>query len=409
MKAFALTNAGIEQIAASELKELASASDIRCSSVITFDVKDFRDFCTLAYRSQSISRLCFLVCEFDAAESIAAAAKSLKQNMKAFKLSEIATRSALGNRAVSEHAQNRRGGFDINDWINESDSFVVECDRYGEHEFNSLDFATEANKIISEISGNKNISFKSPLLRFFCYINGSKGYFGVDVAGFDLGKREYRIFGHASDLKATAAYALVRLSGFSLGKRLLDPFCRSGAIAMEAALFASRFPVNYYRKDSFSFLKLKPFSKIDFGKLFASADKKIRKERQPIFNFSPSITHIVSSEKNAKIAGVNKLISFSRVDTEWLELKFSEEKVDFIVSFPPLLSKGADASKIKKVYSEFFYQANLILSKEGKIVLAARDSEMLEDAAKNRSFHLSSKLGFSMGAEKMLALVFGRG
>ncbi len=382
MKAFALTNAGIEQIAASELKELAAATDIRYSScVITFDVKDFKDFCILAYRSQSISRLCYLVCEFDAASSIAAAAKSLKQKIKGFKL---------------------------NDWINEGDSFVVDCERYGNHDFNSLDFATEANKIISEISGNKNVSFKLPLLRFFCYINGSNGYFGVDVAGFDLSKREYRIFGHASDLKATVAYALVKLSGFSPGKRLLDPFCRSGAIAIEAALFASQFPVNYYRKDSFSFLKLKPFSKISFQKLFSSIDKGIGKERQPIFNFSPSITHIVSSEKNAKIAGVNKLISFSRVDTEWLELKFAEEKLDFIVSFPPALSANADASKIKKLYSEFFYQANLILSREGKIVLAARDSEALEDTARQRGFHLVSKPGFSMGSEKMIALVFRR-
>ncbi len=382
MNAFAVVNQGIESMSALEIKELVPAANIRGSDgIIAFDVHDFRDFCKLAYCSQSLSRVCFLICEFEAAASLAAAAKNLKQRISGFKLA---------------------------DWITDGDSFVVECDRNGTHDFNSLDFATEANKVISEISGNDNVSFKSPILRFFCCINHEKGYFGVDVAGFDLGKREYRLFGHASDLKATVAYSLVRLSGFSLGKRLLDPFCRSGAIAIEAALFTSRLPVNYYRRDSFSFLKLKPFSRVDCQKLFASIDGRIRRERQPIFNFSPSITHVVSSEKNAKLAGVNKSIDFSRVDLEWLELKFEKGTVDFMVSFPPMLSRSANDSKIKKIYVEFFYQASLILQKDGRIVLAARDAEALEWAARNQGFRLDSRLEFSMGPEKRVALVFAR-
>ncbi len=296
----------------------------------------------------------------------------------------------------------------MSDWINDGDSFVVDCERSGSHDFNSLDFATEANMVVSEISGNKSISFRSPILRFFCCISGETGYFGVDVAGFDLGKREYRIFGHASDLKASAAYSLVRLSGFTPESGLLDPFCRSGAIAIEAALFASAFPVNYYRKDSFSFCRLKPFSKVNFEKLFGDFDRKIRKEKLHVFNYSPSVSHMASSEKNAKIAGVNRLISFSRVDIEWLELKFEKETVDSIVSFPPSLSRNVDAPKIKKLYSEFFYQSNLILSKKGKIALAASDAEALEEAAASRSFVLESKLEFSVGSEKRLALVFTR-
>ncbi len=80
MKAFAVTNPGIEAIAATEIKELVIAADIHCSSgLIAFDVKDFKDFCALAYRSQSLSRLCFLVCEFEAASSLSVAAKNLKQ------------------------------------------------------------------------------------------------------------------------------------------------------------------------------------------------------------------------------------------------------------------------------------------------------------------------------------------
>lgn len=375
MKAFAITNEGIEDIAATEMKELVTATNIRSSNrIITFDVKTFKDFCTLAYSSQSLSRLCYLICEFEVSSSLAATTENLKQKLKEFK---------------------------INDWTEKD--FVVECERYGKHDFNSLDFKTDANKLISEITGNKS-DFKSPQLRFYCYISNKNGYFGIDVAGFDLSKREYRIFGHSSDLKATAAYALVRLSGFKGSTILLDPFCRSGAIAIEAALFASGFPVNYYRKDSFSFLKLKPFSK--FKNFFEAVDKKIDSKKRKIFNYSSSIAHVRSSEKNAKIAGINKVINFGRVDLEWLELRFDKGTVDGIVSYPPLLSKNSDVSQIKKLYSEFFYEADFILSKKGKIIVAAYEPSALTEAAAKHKFWLSSKMQFSMGKEKLIALVF---
>ena len=378
MKAFALTNAGIEDIAAAEIKELVIAANIRgSSSVVTFDIKDFKDFCVLAYRSQSLSRLCYSICEFEAATSLVAAIKNLKLKLRNFKIS---------------------------DWAEKD--FVVECERRGKHDFNSHDFSIAANNLISEISGNDNVNFKSPSLRFFCCINDNKGFFGIDVAGFDLSKRDYRIFGHSSDLKATVAYALLRMAGFKRSTALLDPFCRSGAIAIEAALFGSGFPVNYYRKDSFSFLNLKPFSPINFKSFFAAVDKKIETEKLKIFNYSPSIANVRSSEKNAKIAGINKVINFARVDLEWLELKFEHGTVDDIVSYPPLLSKSTDASKIKRLYPEFFYQASLILSKKGRIIVAAHDADALTEAAAKHDFKLSSKMQFSMGEEKLIALVF---
>jgi len=376
MKAFAISNQGIETITAAEIKELINSKNVNSSSsVITFDINDFKDLCKLVYCSQSVSRVCFLLCEFDVAKSITTTANNLKQKLKDFKIS---------------------------DWADED--FVVECERYGKHDFTSHDFAIAANNLIS----GAKVNFKSPQLRFYCYIQNNKGFFGVDVAGFDLGKREYRIFGHSSDLKATVAYSLARLSDFKPNTILLDPFSRSGAIAIEAALFASHFPVNYYRKDSFAFLKLKPFSNID-SKVFEARDKRIEKKKLQIFNYSSSIAHVRSSEKNAKIAGINKLMKFSRVDVEWLELKFDKETVDAIVSYPPMLSKNTNTANVKKLYSEFFYQADFILSKNGKIVLAARSADALTEAATKHNFRLSSKLEFSMGEEERVALVFVRG
>jgi len=378
MKAFVVINSGLENTAVSEIKELTSATNFTIDKgILTFNINKYEEFCVLAYRAQSLSRICYLICEFTISDSLTTTMNNLKKQIESFK---------------------------VNDWT--AQSFIVDCQRSGDHNFSSHDFAISANTLIAKLS-NATSDFKTPQLRFYCYIQDKKGYFGIDVAGFDLSKREFRIFGHASDLKPTLAYSMVRLSGFKKGL-LLDPFTRSGAIAIEAALFATKFPVNFYRKDTFSFLKLKPFSSINFKKFFTSIDKMLKTDTKQVFNFSPSIAHLRSGEKNAKIAGVNKSIKFARVDIEWLELRFDKGTVDSIVSFPPQASKTTDLSELKKLYSEFFYQAAFILSKNGKIVLAALSENAFIEAATKNKFKLSSKKEFWMGADAKLALIFTR-
>ena len=374
MKAFAAVTEGFESIAESEIRDLAKAGSIALGKgIITFESPGPEDLCRLAYRSQSISRLCAEIACFAAAPSLKDSLADLKKSLKA--------RPA--------------------EWSD--GSFAVECTRKGNHEFNSHDFEMAACRLLG-----KNADFKSPKARFYCSIDGDLGYFGIDVAGFDLSKRDYRIFGHSSDLKATAAYSLVRLAGYDLSKILADPFSRSGAIAIEAALFAAGFPVNYYRKDSFSFLNLKPFSGVDFGRMFAGIDGKIEKKKPSIFNYSSAMPHVKSAEKNAKIAGVNRLIKFSRVDMESLDLKFSRGDVDAIVSYPPFISRASDPGRIRKLYGEFFYQASYILKENGRIVLASREAESLSEAASKHGFNLSSENEFRMGEEKRLALTFAK-
>ena len=58
----------------------------------------------------------------------------------------------------------------------------------------------------------------------------------LDTSGDGLHKRGYRKVAGAAPLKETLAAALVRLSRWQPGRPLLDPFCGSGTIPVEAAL-----------------------------------------------------------------------------------------------------------------------------------------------------------------------------
>jgi 23S rRNA (guanine2445-N2)-methyltransferase / 23S rRNA (guanine2069-N7)-methyltransferase len=62
----------------------------------------------------------------------------------------------------------------------------------------------------------------------------------VDTSGDGLHKRGYRDFVGAAPLRETLAAALVDLSFWKRGKPLVDPFCGSGTIAIEAAMMGRR-------------------------------------------------------------------------------------------------------------------------------------------------------------------------
>ena len=60
----------------------------------------------------------------------------------------------------------------------------------------------------------------------------------LDATCTPLHRRGYRLDGRKAPLREDLAHALVLASGFAPGEALLDPFCGSGTIAIEAASIA---------------------------------------------------------------------------------------------------------------------------------------------------------------------------
>lgn len=74
---------------------------------------------------------------------------------------------------------------------------------------------------------------------------------GVDSSGAPLYRRGYRLAVAKAPLQETLAAALVLASGWDGMAPLLDPFCGSGTIAIEAALLAGRLPPGRARRFAF--------------------------------------------------------------------------------------------------------------------------------------------------------------
>ena len=64
MEAFVIVNKGTEDIAEKEIKELISSTPKSFETIVKFPIKNYFDLCTIAYKSQSISRAVLLLCEF---------------------------------------------------------------------------------------------------------------------------------------------------------------------------------------------------------------------------------------------------------------------------------------------------------------------------------------------------------
>ena len=371
MKAIAITNQGLEDITKLEVKELLKIDAKTETSVALFDIKDITDLCKFCYKSQSIIKAGFLFSKFkiDSIKDI----KGIKE-------------------------------LNLKPWFDKETTFAVRCKKID----NELSTKEIEEIVGSQISSNlkqikipPRVNLDNPDIIFLIYIHKNNAYLLIDFSGFDLSKRDYKVFTHPSDMKGNIAYSLLRFADYK--DRLLDPFCKSSTIPIESALYSSNLSPHFFRKTDFSFINLKPLKKTDFDKLFSKLDKT-KKKKSKIFAYDSLLRNITAAKKNAKIANVNKTIKFSKINIEDLDLKFDKD-IDLIATSPPSPTKF-NQKEIQQIYHEFFYQAKLILSKSGKIVLISTKTDLLKQQAEKHNFKLVNEKKVMAGKQELYFLIF---
>ena len=121
----------------------------------------------------------------------------------------------------------RLKGIDLGGWITKDTRFKVECRREGEHGFNSQASAEWlGGRVFDKLKQEKEIelsaSLKDPTLVLYVLIVDEKMYMGIDLAGFDVSKRDYKIMSQMPSIKGNIGYALLRLAGFEKKSALWD-------------------------------------------------------------------------------------------------------------------------------------------------------------------------------------------
>lgn len=166
-------------------------------------------------------------------------------------------------------------------------------------------------------------------------INESESTLFVDLSGVALSRRGYRLQGGAAPLRETLAAALLRAAGWpGESTTLVDPFCGSGTVLIEAALMACNLAPGLLRED-FGFLHWRGCRRALWQRLCDEARAAVR-EAPPVrlkgFDADPRALH--AAEANAERAGVATLIHFERRDFGLLaERDFAGEGI--VVTNPP--------------------------------------------------------------------------
>lgn len=134
----------------------------------------------------------------------------------------------------------------------------------------------------------------------------------IDTSGVGLHKRGYRQAQGEAPLKETLAAALVQISKWNPNRPFVDPFCGSGTIALEAAMFGQNIAPGYNREfisEEWPWMKAKIWDAVrDEADSTANYD-------QPLEIIGSDIDHRMVSiaQENALEAGFGEIITFKQM------------------------------------------------------------------------------------------------
>ncbi len=170
----------------------------------------------------------------------------------------------------------------------------------------------------------------------------------LDTSGMGLHKRGYRANSNAAPLRETLAAAMVKLARWRGREPLLDPFCGSGTIAIEAAMIAQRRAPGLLRSfeaekwncldaDAWRLAREAAIDLTDGGARFSIVGSDI----------DPACVQL--SMENARKAGVAGTVFFERADA--VQRDYSGEGVVF--ANPPYGERLLDVQQAEALYRAF--------------------------------------------------------
>ncbi len=162
-------------------------------------------------------------------------------------------------------------------------------------------------------------------------ITKDKVTISLDTTGEGLHKRGYRSLGYEAPIKETLAAAMLMISRWTPGRHLIDPFCGSGTIPIEAALMAMNKAPGIDREFDCQEWSVIP-KKIWYNALDEARDliKPVNEITIQGFDINPEA--ISMANYHARQAGVSDIVHFQVRDMRDIS---SKAKYGFIITNPP--------------------------------------------------------------------------
>ena len=215
----------------------------------------------------------------------------------------------------------------------------------------SLEFATLKIKdaIVDrqrdETGARPSIDRARPDVRVFAYLDESRLTLYLDLSGEPLFKRGWRAEKGEAPLKENLAAGLLMLAGWTPEVPLLDPFCGSGTIAIEAAQIAARIAPGLNRR--FGFERLADFDAALWHELKAQAAAAIDGGAAARIAGTDISTRVIdTAHGNARLAGLQAWLDDGRLSFAAADARVAQPIAGhgMIVTNPPYGEQSAPKS-----------------------------------------------------------------
>lgn len=170
----------------------------------------------------------------------------------------------------------------------------------------------------------------------------------LDTSGEGLHKRGYRTYLGEAPIRETLAAAMLLLSVWKSDRALIDPFCGSGTIPIEAGLIGLNIAPGMNRNFACESFQNAPSVRDivqDEAMQLISRDKTLH-----ISGFDINPNAIKLAQKHAQRAGLSDKIHLQVGDMRDVSSRFSH---GVIVTNPPYGERLMDESELKELYRDF--------------------------------------------------------
>lgn len=191
-----------------------------------------------------------------------------------------------------------------------------------------------------------DVDLRDPDVMIDVYVREKAVTISLNTSGVPLFQRGYRTGTGEAPLNEVVAAGLLRLSGWDRKSTLIDPFCGSGTLVIEAALMAANIPANI-KREYFAFQGLKTFDEKVWKEVYAKANKNSVDLGFTIYGSDLDGDVIVKARRNAGVLPIVANVDFSV--TNFKDLK-KPTKNGTLITNPPYGERMGE--NIERMYEE---------------------------------------------------------
>ncbi|WDC84412.1 class I SAM-dependent RNA methyltransferase [Caloramator sp. mosi_1] len=167
----------------------------------------------------------------------------------------------------------------------------------------------------------------------------------LDTSGVGLHKRGYRTMAGEAPLKETLAAAMVLLSKWTPDRQLIDPFCGSGTILIEAALIGKNIAPGLNR--SFDAENWAHIDRNIWSQIREKAKSEVNDLEFKLLGQDIDGKVLKVARENIKRAGVEDLVFVQKLPMEELS---SKKRYGCIICNPPYGERIGELKQVEKLY-----------------------------------------------------------